>query len=91
MLRTGVSWLTPTTAKALNVRWIARVEAYSGEEVIEALLIVDASAFALGVQWYPEWKCWNDAVSRRLSAIFGKAVRLHREQCKDTGLRTQKD
>ena len=58
----------------------ARVEARADDGTIEALHIPAAAAFTLGVQWHPEWRCWEDDVSRRLFAAFGQAVDLHRRQ-----------
>ena len=52
----------------------AQIEATAADGTIEALHI-PAPAFALGVQWHPEWRCWDDPVSRRLYAAFGDAVR----------------
>ena len=52
----------------------ARVEARADDGTIEALHIPSA-AFALGVQWHPEWRCWEDPISQRLFAAFGQAVR----------------
>ena len=53
----------------------ARVEALADDGTVEALHIASAPAFALGVQWHPEWRCWEDPISRRLFAAFGEAVR----------------
>lgn len=52
-----------------------RVEALAKDGTIEALYISDADAFALGVQWHPEWRCWENSVSKRLYGAFGDAVR----------------
>ena len=57
----------------------ARVEARADDGTIEALHIPAADAFALGVQWHPEWRCWEDAASTRLFAAFGRAVDAHRQ------------
>jgi hypothetical protein len=37
--------------------------------------VSDASAFALAVQWHPEWRYWEDPFAVRLFAAFGDAVR----------------
>jgi putative glutamine amidotransferase len=50
-----------------------RVEAAAPDGVIEAISIEGAAAFALAVQWHPEWFHDSDAVSRRLFAAFGDA------------------
>ncbi|MCY4031747.1 MAG: gamma-glutamyl-gamma-aminobutyrate hydrolase family protein [Hyphomicrobiales bacterium] len=52
-----------------------RVEALAEDGTIEALHIADAPAFALGVQWHPEWRCWENSASMRLYGAFGDAVR----------------
>jgi len=39
--------------------------------VIEAFRVADASAFALGLQWHPEWQFARDRFSSALFAAFG--------------------
>ena len=51
------------------------VEAVADDGTIEAVQVAGARAFALGVQWHPEWRVLEDPVSRRLFAAFGEAVR----------------
>jgi putative glutamine amidotransferase len=51
------------------------VEALAPDGTIEAVRVVDAPAFALGVQWHPEWRVLENPVSRRLFAAFGAACR----------------
>lgn len=55
-----------------------RVEALAEDETIEAVAVAEARAFALGVQWHPEWQVAEDPVSRRLFGAFGAAVRARR-------------
>jgi len=43
--------------------------------VIEAVRVSDAPAFALGVQWHPEYKVTESAISMALFQAFGKAAR----------------
>lgn len=50
------------------------VEAVAEDGQIEAVRVKDAQAFAIGVQWHPEWRFWENAESRALFAAFGKAV-----------------
>jgi putative glutamine amidotransferase len=50
------------------------VEAMSDDGVIEAVRVTDAPAFALGVQWHPEWSVDSDAVSRAIFAAFHAAM-----------------
>jgi len=51
------------------------VEATAEDGTIEAVRVKDASAFAVGVQWHPEYWVRSDAPSARLFAAFGDAVR----------------
>lgn len=51
------------------------VEAMAADGTIEAVRVVDAPGFVLAVQWHPEWRVLDDAVSRRLFAAFGAACR----------------
>jgi len=51
------------------------VEAVAPDGTVEAVSVKNASAFALGVQWHPEYWVTSDAPSRALFAAFGEAVR----------------
>jgi putative glutamine amidotransferase len=51
------------------------VEARAPDGVIEAFRIRNAPAFAVAVQWHPEWKFNENPFSRALFAAFGKAAR----------------
>jgi putative glutamine amidotransferase len=51
------------------------VEALAPDGTIEAVSVKNAKAFALGVQWHPEYWVTSDAPSRALFAAFGDAVR----------------
>ncbi len=51
------------------------VEAVTEDGLVEALRVVDASAFALAVQWHPEYKAMHNALSRMLFGAFGDACR----------------
>jgi putative glutamine amidotransferase len=53
------------------------VEAIAHDGVIEAVRVVGAKAFALGVQWHPEWHLDEDGLSRAIFAAFGDAARGH--------------
>jgi putative glutamine amidotransferase len=50
-------------------------EGRAPDGTIEAVRVKDAKAFALGVQWHPEWKYWENPVSLKLLGAFGEAVR----------------
>lgn len=54
------------------------VEAVAPDGTVEAVSVRNASAFALGVQWHPEYWVTTDAPSRALFAAFGDAVRARR-------------
>jgi putative glutamine amidotransferase len=51
------------------------IEAVAPDGLIEAVSVNDASAFALGVQWHPEWKYADDALSAAIFQAFGAACR----------------
>ncbi len=51
------------------------VEATAPDGLIEAFRVQDARAFALAVQWHPEWKVMSNPFSRALFAAFGSAAR----------------
>ena len=50
-------------------------EAIAPDGLIEAVSVSTARAFALGVQWHPEWKHGNDALSTVIFRAFGDACR----------------
>jgi putative glutamine amidotransferase len=50
-------------------------EAVAPDTQIEGVRVKDARAFALGVQWHPEWRFWENDFSKRLFAAFGEAMR----------------
>lgn len=52
-----------------------RVEATAPDGVVEAISIADAAAFALGVQWHPEWPRPAAGIDRAIFRAFGEAVR----------------
>ncbi|WP_033350721.1 gamma-glutamyl-gamma-aminobutyrate hydrolase family protein [Paraburkholderia kururiensis] len=51
------------------------VEAVAPDGLIEAVSVEGARAFALGVQWHPEWKHAEDALSTAIFRAFGAACR----------------
>jgi putative glutamine amidotransferase len=51
------------------------IEARAPDGVIEAFRVRDARAFALAVQWHPEWRVNTNPFSRALFAEFGAACR----------------
>lgn len=51
------------------------VEASAEDGLVEAFSVSGSRAFALGVQWHPEWKMRENAVSMKLFEAFGRACR----------------
>lgn len=56
-----------------------QVEAVAEDGTIEAVSVIDAPGFAVGVQWHPEYWFRSDAASAKLFAAFGEAVRAEAE------------
>ncbi|TCR78320.1 gamma-glutamyl-gamma-aminobutyrate hydrolase family protein [Rhizobium sp. BK376] len=52
-----------------------QVEAVAEDGTVEAVSVIDAKAFAVGVQWHPEYWAETDIASNRLFSAFGDAVR----------------
>ena len=50
-------------------------EAIAPDGQIEGVRVQDAKAFALGVQWHPEWRFWENDFSKKLFGAFGEAMR----------------
>jgi putative glutamine amidotransferase len=53
------------------------VEAVAEDGTVEAVSVKDARAFAVGVQWHPEYWASSDQNSGRIFRAFGDAVRAH--------------
>jgi putative glutamine amidotransferase len=54
-----------------------QVEATAADGTIEAVSVIDAQGFAVGVQWHPEYWAETDNPSRALFEAFGDAVRAY--------------
>lgn len=54
-----------------------QVEAVADDGTVEAVSVRDARAFAVGVQWHPEYWAATDSNSARIFKAFGDAVRAH--------------
>ena len=54
-----------------------QVEAVAEDGTVEAVSVRGARAFAVGVQWHPEYWVASDSVSARIFSAFGDAARLH--------------
>lgn len=55
------------------------IEAVAPDGLIEAVSVAGARAFALGVQWHPEWRHAHDPLSSAIFRAFGAACRARRE------------
>jgi putative glutamine amidotransferase len=53
------------------------VEAVADDGLVEAFTVDDAPAFALAVQWHPEWKVTENPFSLSIFKAFGDACREH--------------
>ncbi|MBO6637544.1 MAG: gamma-glutamyl-gamma-aminobutyrate hydrolase family protein [Roseitalea sp.] len=53
-----------------------QVEAVADDGTVEAVSVIDAPGFALGVQWHPEYWAKSDTPSRRIFEAFGAATRV---------------
>jgi len=56
------------------------VEATAEDGTVEAIRVRDAPAFALGVQWHPEYWARTDTPSRMIFEAFGDAARAHLQE-----------
>ncbi len=61
----GIDRLAPTL----------HADAIAPDGTIEAVSMPGAKGFVLGVQWHPEWRWREDAVSRAIFSAFGDAIR----------------
>lgn len=62
-----------------------QVEAVAEDGTIEAVSVIGSKAFAVGVQWHPEYWAASDKASGRIFEAFGDAVRAH--EAARTGLK----
>lgn len=73
----------PVPVNSLHRQAISRtaprlqVEALAEDGTIEAVSVIDAKGFAIGVQWHPEYWAETDKPSRALFEGFGDAVRTY--------------
>jgi putative glutamine amidotransferase len=86
---TGKRMLTVNSLHGQGVRDLAAglvVEATASDGLVEAFRVEHATAFALAVQWHPEWRVIEDPDSVALFEAFGAACRERqagREQAGD--------
>jgi putative glutamine amidotransferase len=52
-----------------------RADAVAPDGQIEAVSMPEAAGFLLGVQWHPEWRWQDNALSRAIFAAFGNALK----------------
>ena len=50
------------------------------QEMNVAFVVADAPAFALGIQWHPEWQVHASEESTAIFRAFGEACRKYRAQ-----------
>jgi len=50
------------------------IDGHASDGTPEAIYVIDAKGFAIGVQWHPEYRASDDPVSKSLFAAFGAAV-----------------
>lgn len=77
----GKDVITVNSLHRRGLRTVApglHVEGTAPDGLVEAVSVPDAHAFALGVQWHPEWHAQGDEVSRSIFCSFGAACRQHR-------------
>jgi putative glutamine amidotransferase len=65
--RQGIDTLAPRLA----------AEGHAPDGTVEAVRVTDAPAFALGVQWHPEYKAAANPFSMKLYRAFGEAARAY--------------
>jgi putative glutamine amidotransferase len=63
-----------------------QVEAVAEDGSVEAVSVRDSRAFAVGVQWHPEYWVKSDDNSLRIFRAFGDAARAHAQT--KSGIRT---
>lgn len=56
------------------------IEAEAEDGTVEAVSVIDAPGFAVGVQWHPEYWVGSDDISNRIFAAFGEAVSAYRNR-----------
>lgn len=59
-----------------------RVEALAPDGLLEAVSVDNAKAFALGVQWHPEWKVMENPQYLAIFKAFGDACRIRAKRHK---------
>jgi putative glutamine amidotransferase len=67
-----------------------QIEAVAEDGQIEAVSVIGAKAFAVGVQWHPEYRYWQKADYNALLGAFHQAAREYQvrkfERCSEAVL-----
>jgi putative glutamine amidotransferase len=74
----GTDRVTVNSVHAQGVRTLGsalEIEARAPDGLVEAFRVRAAPAFAVAVQWHPEWQVMSNPFSRALFAAFGDAAR----------------
>lgn len=72
----GAAQLTVNSLHSQGIDRLAdglAAEAVAPDGIIEAVRVEGSAAFAVGIQWHPEWKVTENAFSVRLFECFGAA------------------
>lgn len=62
------------------------VEATACDGLVEGVRVAGAPAFALAVQWHPEWRFWENPLSTALFQAFGDSARQRAASRRSGGL-----
>lgn len=79
-LLAGIGGMATARVNSLHHQGIDRLapglvaEATAPDGLVEAVSLAGAKGFLLAVQWHPEWRWWEDALSRAIFAAFGAAL-----------------
>jgi putative glutamine amidotransferase len=74
----GVSELQVNSVHSQGIDRLGKglsIEAVADDGLVEAYRVDDAAAFALAVQWHPEWRAMENPFSKKLFQAFGEACR----------------
>ncbi len=85
---TGKESLTVNSLHGQGVRELAKglvVEATASDGLVEAYRVDSARAFALAVQWHPEWRVMENPDSVAIFEAFGEACRARQAGRRQAG------
>lgn len=63
-----------------------RATAYADDGLVEAFEVKDAAAFALAVQWHPEWRPQENSFYKATLEAFGAACKLRQQKRQVAGV-----